>query len=90
MSKEIDSDGIENRQIRIELENGDQITGQVNINRGLGHDRLSDLVGTNQEQFLVISNVTLYKPPLNNPTLFKAMFVNKDHILWAIPEEDHN
>ena len=78
----------ESRIIRIELTNGCSINGQVNIKRRPGHDRLSDLVSADKEEFLVVFDATLYRPELENPVRHKTMFVNKDHILWATPDED--
>jgi len=56
---------IESRSIRIKLVDGTQINGEVNLNRGTGYDRLSDLVGDYQENFLTIFNATLYEKNLD-------------------------
>ncbi len=78
---------IESRLIRIKLIDGSSISGQVNIKREPGHDRLSDLVGSNRENFLVVVNATLHEKSLDNPVRHKTIFVNKDHILYATPED---
>lgn len=75
------------RTIRIKLIDGTQINGQVNINREPGHDRLSDLVATNSESFIIVFNATQYEKALKNPVSYRVLFVNKTHILWATPDE---
>lgn len=77
---------IESRIIRIKLIDGTSISGQVNLKREPGHDRLSDLVG-NSESFLIVINATLNEVGLDNPIRHKTIFVNKDHIIFATPEE---
>ena len=79
---------IKDRIIRIKLIDGSHVNGQVNINRDPKYDRLSDLVASDREQFLILFNVTVYHSALENPVKHKTLFVNKNHILWASPEED--
>jgi len=81
-TKEIDV-----RIIRIKLIDGTSINGQVNLKREPGHDRLSDLIGSNRENFLVVINATINEVGLDNPVRHKTIFVNKDHIIFATPEE---
>lgn len=76
------------RIIRIHLIDGSQVNGQVNINRDPQYDRLSDLIASEREPFLILSNVTIYQTDLDNPVKHKTLFVNKTHIIWASPEED--
>jgi len=78
---------IESRTIRIKLVDGTQINGQVNIKRDPSYDRLSDLVATNREPFLVVFKAHVYEQGLDNPAKIPTVFVNKSHILWAIPDE---
>jgi hypothetical protein len=76
---------IESRKIRITLVDGTQISGEVNINRGNGYDRLSDLVGDYQENFLTIFNATLYEKNLGHQLKHETILVNKNHILYSTP-----
>lgn len=79
---------IKDRIIRLKLVEGTLINGQININRENGYNRLSDLVSSNQEPFLILFNATLYDNTTENPVKHKTLFVNKNHILWAEPDED--
>jgi hypothetical protein len=76
------------RTIHIQLIDGTKIDGQVNINREPGHDRLSDLIETNREPFLVVFNATTYTDELQNPLRHQTIFVNKEHIIWATPDDN--
>ncbi|MCD4718275.1 MAG: hypothetical protein K8S13_00230 [Desulfobacula sp.] len=76
------------RTIHIKLIDGSKINGQVNINREPGHDRLSDLIATNKEPFLVVFNATTHEDELENLLRHRTLFVNKKHIIWATPDED--
>jgi hypothetical protein len=76
---------IESRSIRIKLVDGTQINGEVNLNRGNGYDRLSDLVGDYQENFLTIFNATLYEKNLDPQLKYETILVNKNHILYSTP-----
>ena len=75
------------RTIRVTLVDGTQINASVNLDRQPGYSRLSDLISSDREPFLVLMNSTLYKEGLENPTKYETLFVNKDHILWASPED---
>ncbi len=79
---------LNSRIIRIELISGDQINGQVNIDRSPGHDRVSDLIGSSADPFLVVYDATLHRPGADTPIRHKTIFVNKSHILWATPDND--
>jgi hypothetical protein len=76
---------IESRNIRLKLVDGTQINGEVNINRGNGYDRLSDLVGDYQENFLTVFNATLYEKGLDQQAKHETILVNKNHILYSTP-----
>ncbi len=78
---------IESRTIRIQLVSGTKISGQININRDDGHDRLSDLISSDRGSFLVAFNVTLNRADLDKPVKHKTMFINKDHIEYATPDD---
>ena len=79
---------IEIRTICIKLIDGTKINGQVNINREQGYDRLSDLLETNNEPFLIVFNATQYENGFDSPVKPPTIFVNKRHIVWATPDED--
>jgi len=79
---------IQERVIRIKLADGTLVNGQVNINKKYGYDRLSDLVSSNREPFLILFKVILYDRDTGNPEKYKTLFVNKNHIIWAAPEDD--
>ncbi|MCP3945154.1 MAG: hypothetical protein GY710_27250 [Desulfobacteraceae bacterium] len=76
---------IESRNIHIKLVDGTQINGEVNINRGTGYDRLSDLVGDYQENFLTIFNARLHEKSLSPQVKYETILVNKNHILYSTP-----
>ncbi len=78
---------INSRIIRIKLTDGTKINGQVNINRNPKYDRVSDLVATNNEPFLVVFQAQVYEVGLDTPIKQPTIFVNKQHILWATPDE---
>jgi hypothetical protein len=75
------------RTIRIMLVDGSRISASVNIDRQPGYSRLSDLISSDREPFLVLMNSSVYKSNLDSPERYETLFVNKDHILWATPEE---
>ena len=79
---------VNDRIIRLKLVDGTRINGQVNINRDHGYDRLSDLVANYREPFLILYNVTVHHEGLDTPVKHGTMFINKNHILWAEPDED--
>jgi len=78
---------INSRIIRVTLVDGTQISACVNIDREPGYDRLSDLISSDREPFLILMNSTLLKPGHEKPTKHGTLFINKDHILWASPED---
>lgn len=78
---------IKDRIIRIKLIDGSNINGRVNINRNRGFDRLSDLVASDREPFLILIDATVYEQGLENPVKQKTLFINKQHIVWAAPDE---
>jgi hypothetical protein len=75
------------RTIRITLVDGTRISASVNIDRQPGYSRLSDLISSDREPFLVLINSSVYHSGLDFPEKYETLFVNKDHILWATPEE---
>ncbi len=79
---------VQNRFVRIMLIDGTRINGQININRSLGYDRLSDLISSSQEPFLVLSHVVIIKQDMETHSKHETLLINKDHILWAEPDED--
>lgn len=79
---------IKDRIIRLRLVDGTTVNGQININRDQGYDRLSDLVANDREPFLILYNVTVHHGHIDNPVKYKTLFINKEHILWAEPDED--
>ncbi len=81
---------VDGRIIRLKLVDGTFVNGLVNINRDHGFDRLSDLVANYREPFLIMYNVTVHHANLDNPVKHKTLFINKDHIIWAEPEQDQS
>lgn len=79
---------VRNRIVRLKLVDGTVINGQVNIARGRGYERLSELVGDGSDSFFVLMDATLYDKNGGNPEKYKTLFVNKMHILWVEPDED--
>ncbi|MBU1340875.1 MAG: hypothetical protein KKE44_21220 [Proteobacteria bacterium] len=79
---------VKDRIIRLKLADGTLVNGQVNINRDQGYDRVSDLVANYREPFLILYNVTVHNGNIDNPIKHKTLFINKDHIIWAEPDED--
>jgi hypothetical protein len=79
---------IESRIIRMRLIDGTQVNGQVNLNRNTDHDRLSDLICSGQDSFLILVNVTSHHKDLDDSVRHETLFVNKSHIIWATPDED--
>lgn len=77
------------RIIRMQLIDGSKVNGQVNINRDPQYDRVSDLVAS-REPFLILTNVTIYQTELEKSIKHKTLFVNKNHIIWASPDEDQD
>ncbi len=86
--KETEGKTIKDRLIRLKLIDGTIVSGQVNINREPGYDRLSDMVVSYREPFLVLFSVTVTHKEYEMPVNHKTLFINKNHILWASPDED--
>lgn len=80
--------GINSRTVRIGLVDGTQINACVNIDREPGYDRLSDLISSDRDSFLVLMNSIMYTGGLNSPEKHDTLFINKRHILWATPDEE--
>ncbi len=79
---------VEPRIIRIKLIDGSRINGNVNLNRKDHYDRLSDLVTSNEETFLVLFDATVNEPDLEKTVKYQTLFINKQHVVWATPDED--
>lgn len=75
------------RTIRVTLVDGTQISACVNIDRQPGYDRLSDLISSDREPFLILMNSTMYKNDCKTSTQYETLFINKNHIMWATPED---
>jgi DUF4097 and DUF4098 domain-containing protein YvlB len=86
--KDAKNKNVKPRIIRLKLVDGTLVNGQVNINRDQGYDRVSDLLTNNRESFLILYNVTAHPGNIDNPIRYKTLFINKDHIIWAEPDED--
>ncbi|MEH0020782.1 MAG: hypothetical protein V6Z89_14090 [Desulfobacter sp.] len=82
-----DTFDVKGRIVRLKLVDGTLINGQANIARDPGYDRLSDLVSSANDSFLVLFGVTLYDAGSGIPVKYETLFVNKTHILWVEPEE---
>ncbi len=78
---------VNGRILRITMANGDRINGQVNIKRKPGYDRVSDLLLDNEEQFLVLMNASVSQTGIDTPVRHKVLFINKKHVIWAIPDD---
>ena len=81
---------INSRSLRIALVDGTSIHASVNIDRSPGYDRLSDLVSSDREPFLILMDATVQKPDLEKSIRHKSLFINKEHILWAAPDDDQD
>lgn len=79
---------INSRTLRIKLVDGSFITGHINIHRAPGFERVSDMVTESSDRFLVMFSVTIRRDDTVQPIQYKTLFVNRDHILWAAPDED--
>ena len=86
MKKESEAFEINSRSIRIKLIDGSQVNGQINIDREPGYNRLSDLVASSKEPFLILFAVTVYPADSVDPVKYKTLFINKNHIIWASPD----
>jgi small nuclear ribonucleoprotein (snRNP)-like protein len=69
----------EYRSITIKTTDGSTIHGKVNL---ANRQRVSDLFTKGTSQFLIMVEV------MSKESKGKVMFVNKDHIVWAEPEEE--
>ncbi len=74
--------------VRLKLVDGSLITGQINLNRTPGYERVSDIVTENSERFLVLFKASVRREDLNKPVNHYTLFINRDHIIWAAPDED--
>lgn len=83
INREIDS-----RVVRLKLTDGTHVKGQVNLNRTPGYERVSDIVTENPERFLVLFSVSVKREATDQAIFHKTLFINRDHIIWAAPDED--
>jgi hypothetical protein len=86
MSKQEICKDINSQTVKITLVDGTQVNACVNLDRDPGYSRLSDLISSDREPFLILMNPTIYKPGLENPEKHETLFINKKYILWATPE----
>ena len=77
---------IESRTIRVIEYDGTITYGQVNIKRGSGYDRVSELINNKDEMFLVVYKATVTEPKLEKPYKLPVTFINKLHIKKAMPD----
>lgn len=78
MSSETNGYITDYRTITIKTVDGSTINGKVNLT---SQQRVSDLFTRNESQFLIIVDAVTREGD------GKILFVNKDHIIWAEPEE---
>lgn len=79
---------INSRILRLRIIDGSFVIGQVNINRSPGYERVSDVLTQNQERFLVLFQVTVKRSGQQHSERYETLFINRDHIIWAAPDED--
>ncbi|WDP88719.1 MAG: hypothetical protein HUN04_02800 [Desulfobacter sp.] len=79
---------VNSRTIKMALVDGSQINACVNIDREPGYNRLSDMISNSREPFLVLMNATMHNTGITTPVNYETLFVNKEHILWATPQND--
>ncbi len=73
------SEDMKIRKANIRLTDGSHVKGNVNIK---DQDRLSDLLNTGADPFIVLFNATI-----PGGLSGKVVFVSKSQILWICPEE---
>ncbi|MBI9076684.1 MAG: hypothetical protein JEZ02_14855 [Desulfatibacillum sp.] len=66
------------RRITVRTSDGSTLMGEVNI--GI-KERVSDIFTKGDSQFIVLTNCE------NRGCSGKVLFINKDHIVWAEPED---
>jgi hypothetical protein len=86
--KDSKNKNVKARIIRLKLVDGTLVSGQININRDKRYDRVSDFITNHMEPFLILYNVMAHPGNVDNPIRYKTLFINKDHIIWAEPDED--
>ena len=79
---------INTRTVRLTLVDGTQISACVNIDRQPGYNRLSDLISSDREPFLILMNSTMYRNGFDMPEKHETLFINKEQIVWATPEDN--
>ncbi len=75
---EEDSETFDSKEAIVKLINGTVIRGCINLKN---NTRLSDLINTQENQFLIMFNCNLREE------LGHVLFVNKSQILWISPIE---
>jgi hypothetical protein len=83
----MDTNSIDSRGIKLKLIDGSYLNGQVNLNRDPRYDRLSDLVSSDREPFLVLFAAKSYSKKKDSPMEHETLFVNKNFIIWAEPNQ---
>ncbi|MBU1341937.1 MAG: hypothetical protein KKE44_10165 [Proteobacteria bacterium] len=81
---------INSRTIKISMVDGTLISACVNLDRDPGYNRLSDLISSDREPFLILMNSTMQKPGVKIAEKHDTLFINKEHILWATPENNNS
>ena len=72
---------VNNRSIKLKTVDGTVVQGYVNIaSEAEPMDRPSDYLIRGQSPFLLVSQATI------EGKMVEAVLVNKQHIVWAIPE----
>lgn len=67
-------------KVKLKLVTGEEITGVVNI-ADFDCDRLSDFLSMDTTNYIILNKCT---------GQYKTMFVNRQHILWAVPIGERN
>lgn len=78
MEKRMENYQVEYKRITLKTTDGSTINGKVNIGQ---KQRVSDIFTSSEELFLVLVDVSFKE------SFGKTMFINKNHIVWAEPEE---
>lgn len=76
---------VESRNVVVKVSDGAIISGQVNLESAEGRaDRVSDLLVQGDKKFLVVYNAQDMKVSGEKASV---IILNKDHILWVIPQD---
>ncbi len=76
---------VESRDVVVKESDGASISGRVNLEGEKGRaDRVSDLLTRGKRKFLVVYNARDMKVSGEEASV---IILNKDHILWVIPQD---